>query len=40
MSLQSSTRGRRLRAVNEMEPFDWSPEINLVKGLLLPSRVR
>lgn len=26
--------------MNEVEPFDWSPEINLVKGLLLPSRVQ
>jgi hypothetical protein len=22
------------------EPFDWTPEINLVKGLLFPARVQ
>jgi hypothetical protein len=26
--------------MDEAEPFDWTPEINLVKGLLLPERVQ
>jgi hypothetical protein len=25
--------------MGEAEPFDWTPEINLVKGLLLPERI-
>jgi hypothetical protein len=29
-----------LRIVSEIEPFDWSPEVGLVKGLLLPARVQ
>jgi hypothetical protein len=29
-----------LPAMDEAEPFDWTPEINLVKGLLLPERVQ
>jgi hypothetical protein len=27
-----------LQVVGELEVFDWSPEVDLVKGLLLPSR--
>jgi len=30
----------RLSTMDEAEPFDWTPEINLVKGLLLPERVQ
>lgn len=26
--------------MDDVEPFDWTPEIDLVKGLLFPSRVR
>jgi hypothetical protein len=26
--------------MDEVEPFDWTPEINLVKGLLLPERIQ
>jgi hypothetical protein len=26
--------------MDEAEPFDWTPEIELVKGLLLPARVQ
>jgi hypothetical protein len=29
-----------LPAMEEAEPFDWTPEVNLVKGLLLPERVQ
>lgn len=29
-----------LPTMGEVEPFDWTPEINLVKGLLLPERVQ
>lgn len=27
-------------AMDEPEPFDWTPEVNLVKGLLLPARAQ
>lgn len=26
--------------MDQAEPFDWTPEVNLVKGLLLPARVQ
>ena len=32
--------GPKLLPVDEVEPFDWTPEIDLVKGLFLPTRVQ
>ena len=26
--------------MDEAEPFDWTPEVDLVKGLILPARVQ
>jgi hypothetical protein len=31
---------RTLQTVDEAEPFDWTPEVDLVKGLIVPARVQ
>jgi hypothetical protein len=37
---QRQCYARTLQTVDEAEPFDWTPEVDLVKGLLVPARVQ